>query len=172
MLAQSDSIAFTRLHSGSLLATLVVWTSAMQCQEPALRGLRELSVYVPAPAGAAVKAGLDSTTIGNIIELRLRQAGLLVVQGTPTTPGKPVYLRYSIDCVERPDGRALACAVALTLKDVVFLRDDRGPSYADVWTRSFVQIATATTVGDLVRKATQELSDDFVLDWLRENPRR
>lgn len=160
-------------YRGFLVVSCVVGTSltarAACSQAPALRRLRTVKLYVP-PVDASGVAAPDSTRLGDIIELRLRREGLDVKRGL--SDSVHAYLKFEVICLQSRVYPVLSCGLTLSLKEWIDLREGRGAAYADVWTRGQVLSVNPTAFYDGLEKSTNDLVDDFILDWLRENPKK
>jgi len=137
-------------------------------QEPALRGVSTVGLYVPSIKGAGTTPSPDSQRLGDIIELKLRREGITVLRDSLSPP----YLKLEVVCVEGTAYPVLACSLGLTLRDMTLLRTDTSIVFADVWNRGRVVFATRNSLVTALERYASEVADDFLLDWMRENPNR
>ncbi len=137
-------------------------------QEPALRGVRSVGLYVPSIKGTGSTPAPDSQRLGDIVELKLRQEGIGVLRESLSPP----YLKLEVVCAEGSAYPVLACSLGLTLRDMTSLRTGTGIAFVDLWNRGRVVLATRNSLTTALERYASEVADDFILDWLRENPKR
>jgi len=137
-------------------------------QEPGLRGIRTVGLYVPSIKGAGPTPAPDSQRLGDIVELKLRREGITVLRDSLSPP----YLKLEVVCAEGTVYPVLACSLSLALRDMTLLRKTAEIVFVDLWSRGRIVLATRNSLVTGLERYASEVADDFILDWLRENPNR
>lgn len=136
-------------------------------QETALRGLRNVGLYVPSVQGTGSTPAPDSQRLADVVELKLRREGIAVVRGSLNVP----YIKLEVVCAEGAVYPVLACSLGLTLRDMVTVRAGATVTFADLWNRGRVVLVEKRLLSTALERYTAEIADDLVSDWLRENPK-
>ena len=140
-----------------------------------LRDLPCVGVVVEHFRSVAEDAGFDEQVFRTDVELRLRMAGICVLENF-----RPSWLYLNANVLHRERDRAAAFSISLELKQEVILQsrirsDPRNlpedalagaTMFAPTWS---VGAAGFGTVAD-VRDAVRDLVDKFANDWLAANP--
>jgi hypothetical protein len=134
-----------------------------------LRGVSAIRVVVGTLDPQAERDGLRQSTLQTDIELKLRQAGIPVVDTAGTEP----FLNVVVHAValERPSG-LYAYTIHVQFFQVVVLRRDRNiPALGATWSG---QLTTGTVGADnlsAVRSSVRDRVDEFVNAYLAANPK-
>jgi hypothetical protein len=138
-----------------------------------LRGLREVSVLVEYLPDDVEREGLTQEHLKRDIEMRLRQAGLRVLELSEiaNSPGAP-YLYVAVYPITGPSVNFNAYAIGLTLKQLVQL--SRSPTtefFATTWEGPApLGSLIAPNVLD-IRGRISDAVGRFIIDYQAVNPR-
>lgn len=133
-----------------------------------LRGIRNVYVLVEHLDESTVRQGVDSVALRTLLELKLREHGIIVpdANGLHTAV---LYLQVSMsDALS--DG-AIGYAIVLDLQqDAVLDRPDKlwVPDIV-TWSAGMIGVARGEPMGRAVRDATSDQMDKFLNDWLSVN---
>ena len=167
---------FRQLTIGALVLVTVGPASAQQQRwvmgSEILVGLKGLSVVVEHLNPEAERDGLYKQDIVTAIELRLRETGVrvLTLEETRETPRR-AYLYCNFTLLKQNDGR-YAYTTTLELMEAVRLADGRWMAAARTWqAMGHAGSIDVTQLRSLVDHA-RELTDQFLNDYLKANPRK
>ncbi len=134
-----------------------------------LKGLSGVCVFVIDLEPTAQAAGFDSELLRTDVELRLRMAGVRVLNDRDLldTPAAPC-LYVTLNPLHSRADESQAFGIVLELSQLVRLQRDSGAPLAIASTWSI----TATRVGQLadVRATVRDMTDIFVDAWQSVNP--
>jgi hypothetical protein len=159
---------------GALLGVLlfVLTVNADRAGRRSLNGLQALRVEVvvsgPEPAEAASLGSMLQTNV----ELRLRQNRVRVQENVEGIPGRPV-LRIIVVLYKNPEGiDVYAISAWGGLEQDVLLHRNKSQARAGTW-RSYISVGLTNSGAfrDSVRENVSGIVDEFVNDFLAENPR-
>lgn len=141
-----------------------------------LKTLPGVTVIVESFSREAADAGFDRHTFQTDVELKLRMAGISVLE---TEDLNPPELYVNVNVLRKGTNQLGAFSVRLALSQEAVLQSqvhsDRGNSEDGLATATM--FATTWSIGALgfgdvayVRSAVRDLVDEFVNDWLAVNP--
>lgn len=137
-----------------------------------LRGLRALDVIVePLPVDAE-KDGLRRPTLQADIELRLRRAGITIVNDRTVPWPEAAVMRLRMDGLKRELDQGSFTEYKLTLEvlqGVALIRDPAVRSVDAQWQRTTEGVQLSTMLVQSVRDGLRELIEHFVDDYLAAN---
>lgn len=142
-----------------------------------LKTLPGVRVTVERFRSAAEEAGFDKQVFQTDVELKLRMAGISVLEADDL---EQPWLYLNVNVLHRETGQRAAFNIDLELMQAVILRSQlstnledstertlgRATVYTPTWTSG---VLGAGTVAD-ARNAAKDLVDKFVNDWLTVNP--
>jgi hypothetical protein len=168
-----DSVPWSTIK-GSVFATLLMLaltpcSAGDEVERQSLAGLKEMAVVVEQLTPEAVRDGLSQETIKLDVELRLRQAGI-VVRDKPTSPGW-AYVYVNVNAMFNERLRVYAVSVRLSLNQLVVL--SRNPEVeipAITWSSGHIVLVGSANLRD-VRSPIRDLVDAFINDLLAANPK-
>jgi hypothetical protein len=149
-----------------VLCTTFSGITADEFEAATLRDLSTVAVTIENLAESTKKLGLNQESLQTDVELRLRLAGLNVVQSVTAAQGG-CYLYVNVNAHETSGG-AYAVAIRVELKQTAILQRNRSiTAYgATTWHRATVGV---TTRAQTVRDEVKDLTDHFLNDWLSVN---
>ncbi len=159
-----------------MMAPVSLILADSELERATLVGLKGVEVVVEEVDPEAERDGLVKSTLQTEVELKLRQAGILVLSRTQagSTPGNPwLYLRVSAVKGSGTLQRLYVFSVSLELNQIVRL--DRNPSvitFARTWSaRGFIGTVGAANLSS-VRESVRDRVDEFINAYLAANPKR
>ena len=138
---------------------------------PSLRGLREIFVVTENLSDEAVKDGLSKDQIQTDVGLKLRMAGIKVIskEESSLTSGYP-FLFVTVNAMRHRSG-LFAIGIRVSLEqDVYLVRNPKVSLSTSTWSVEGVYIVGETNIMQ-VREKIKDLVDDFINDYLAENPK-
>lgn len=160
-----------------VLVCLAAATAAAHADErtwsiDSLRGLRALDVIVEPLPAEAEKDGLRRPTLQADIELRLRRAGITIVNDRTVPWPDAAVMRLRMDGLKRELEQGSFTEYKLTLEvlqGVALLRDPAVRAVDAQWHRTSQGVQLSTMLAQSVRDSLRELIEHFVDDYLAAN---
>ena len=164
------------------LAVLLLTPAITDAEAPShpLEGLKQVtvSVSVIAPDGIA-PVSLTDSRLQTIVELKLRSWGFQVVSREEDEKDPAITPRVELDVTlletrsaaagggtrPRTIGYAFYTTLAVT-EPGVSVRNGAAAT-TELWSRSFLNVTNPNSVTSEVERATEELLDAFLNDWLK-----
>ena len=157
-----------------------VFTDAAVENRIPFHGLKAVAVFVENIDQEAIKDGLNKEQIKTDVELRIREAGIKVVSVEKCLTLLPTssYLYVIVSTVKFFSGLEYVYGTSVQLKQQVVIERKKTeiPSKAYLWATTWEKSdgVGITPVEDLVRNVREHLNekvDDFINDYLAENPK-
>ena len=135
-----------------------------------LKGLRGVSVSVQAIGDDkdAAADGLSASALEGYIQMRLREAGIPVLQRSRETPN----LSLGLVILKLNSGDAYAVSVSFGLQErAALVRDPQHTPLAVTWNRMELLIRRSASMKNLRDDVLRYAVDRFVNDYLAANPK-
>lgn len=138
-------------------------------EQGALRGIHQVAILVENIREDGLAAGFDPDRYASDVELKLRLAGIKVIDPEQARAAGMPVLYVSVQPMKYSRG-AFAVATRLELIDDAMLsRNPMAPVLAVTWHKGFVGVLGVERV-DSQREVVRELADEFVTAYLAANP--
>jgi hypothetical protein len=124
-----------------------------------LRGISAVSVVIENLSPRAAKNGLTQDAIRTDVELRLRMAGMKVVPLDQPVP----YIYVNVNVAD------YATNVRVDLNQELLLTRTASMVLGTTWSAGSVG---SNPSADTIRSTIKDLVDQFLNEWLKQNPRR
>lgn len=160
------------IASIALLLSLAPISKALDDGSESLRGLSGVSVTVEALSPATEEAGLTKADVLTDVELKLRLAGIPVLNEKQwiEAPGAP-YLYLAVTVSNRSNGLwAFSISVELMQRVVLERRPESG-LFASTWSTDYVGSVGSTNIRS-VRENIKDQIDKFINAYLAVNPKK
>ena len=139
---------------------------------PSLAGLRGISVLVEYLTPEAEQAGLTRSAIQADAELKLRMAGIRVIDEDEAVSPRGPHIYIRVNCMKVEGKEFLACSTAVALNQNVRLaRDPSVVIAAATWEKDAIGVAGSSQISDGVRGLLKDLVEEFITDYLAMNPK-
>jgi hypothetical protein len=136
-----------------------------------LVGLKSIAVVVEALGDDAERDGLERGQIQTDVELKLRQAGIVVIAEDSIKPSSGI-LHVSVNPLKHPRG-LYAFNVELSLiQGARLARNASVATLATTWIIGRVGIVGVETFSSYVREVVRDQTDRFINSYLAANPKR
>lgn len=136
-----------------------------------LKGIKALEVAVEVLGDDERQAGLTRSSLKVLVEVRLRKAGIKVVDSSSTEPGAP-WLYLNVGCVPDRMGQkivAFTYSNRLELKQGALLERNSRLAIATTWASHwFGHCGTQRLTA--IERSVERLVDEFIDDFLAMNP--
>lgn len=163
----------------SLTCLLIIYSNsaiqaASEMERESLHGIATVYVVV-STSERTVKYGLSSTLIQTDVELRLRKAGIRVLtqeEWATEDTRRDSMLNVVVGTIDIASA-SLACMIHITLQQFVqLLRKTNIRTPATTWDTVTIGIISAEKAQDHIREKIADGVDEFLNDYLAENPRK
>jgi hypothetical protein len=163
-------------HAGIFLLMAAVFALPMGAQNPqrgTLKGLQSVGVRLEASESDAKL--IDRSALRTIAELRIRQNGIKVPDTIEGVAGRPqLIIRFAFYDVSKSTGGrtgGYAVSVECMLEQDVHLDRNRSWAKAVTWSALVIATTNSDVIGEHSERMTSKLVEQFVNDFLAENPR-
>lgn len=125
-----------------------------------------MEVVVEAMDPGAERDGLTQSQLRTEVELRLRQARIMV------GPALTGHLYLNVDTVKSDDGQTYAYNVLIQyMQQVVLARDPKAPIFATTWETGGVSMIGANRLRTVRQDVTNHV-DQFITAYREQNPKQ
>jgi len=148
--------------------------SLAQTQPSALRGLKNISVSVtfvvhPATKSMFENSGLRELTLKNVAEIKMRRAGIRLIESTQADSQLRITMRVSSD----QNNTFYIFHLVVDLKEKAFLyRNPTKEIWGSTWGMMALEIATNEDVRRRSVQFIEDSVDDFINKYLAANSKK
>lgn len=162
------------------VAILTIGTSnaVAQTRPDPLVGISKVTVLVELDASGSPPSGVSEARLRTILELKLRTAGLRVLTREEDRADLDInpYIYLEVRTLETraQAGRVLGYAYRFDLAAKVFgnVPFNRARAPMELWSNSTMAVGGQDSASSQVERIVGELTDSFLNDWLKANPRK
>ena len=139
---------------------------------PALKGITKVTVFI----GVDTLLPVSEDRIRTVVELKLRMAGLNVLNGVESSrdPDFIPFLNITLSGLRVHSGPELfgyAYATRGELNDYTFYRRNGATVPMELWSCSYITLARPEETRTAVERTVDSCIDDFLNEWLKANPK-
>jgi hypothetical protein len=154
----------------SIFCSVAAAQGNFESNRMSLKGLQGLKVIAFVGSGSE-QTGLTKNQMQTDVELRLRMAGIKVLDYPTMVPGNP-YLLVVVEALKPQEGSSLPFIAKIQLdQDVTLVRNPKHALNVSTFYVSNIGIASPQKLVAFSRESIGDLMDTFINAWLSVNPK-
>jgi len=126
------------------------------------KGIQDVYIVIESLTSTGHKFGLTEDQLRTDVEIKIRRAGINVKQ-----KGSVVMFYVNVGITEGINN-LYGVSVAVEVKDMVsLLREPKYIYQATIWDKNIIAISGEYRFKDMVRQSVSDMTDKFILDYLK-----